>query len=164
MTTTIFDEARFTAITRRVLADATRVPVIIHIPDAWLTASILGLAAKHPRLNALHKRELRDVQHVLRGAIITRYPQARPLVNDSQQYSENTFVRRAADFMADPDPLTCTLSMRQLWLGVGGLQLAVTHPRCPHPSHVRDIGRQVQAYIVEAHPDAAEVLEQGWTP
>lgn len=160
--TTIFDEARCAAITRRVMKDASRVPVSLRVADAWFVASVIGMASKHPSLDRQHQNELRDVQRVLRLAIVARYPAARALVNDSQRYSEQAFIARAVPFMADEQPLVGALSMRQLWLLVGALQLAVTHPRCPRRDHIAAVGRQVQARIVAAYPDAAELLELGW--
>lgn len=74
---------------------------------------------------------------------------------------QRAIIERA---MQDKNELQVIISIGEAWVLVAGLQVAARHPEIPPStrSHLLNLGRQFQAAIVERHPEAYDVLEQGW--
>jgi hypothetical protein len=73
-------------------------------------------------------------------------------------------MRITAQVMSDEQPLAVTISIKDAWLMISGLQLAARHPDLGTPlkQHLEQIGRQFQDAITERHPLAEQLLEMGW--
>jgi hypothetical protein len=71
-----------------------------------------------------------------------------------------------AEVMMDEDLIQVNISVRQAWLLVNAIQLAVRHPELHEPTvkALTETARQFQAAVVAVHPDAGELLEKGWNP
>ena len=77
---------------------------------------------------------------------------------------EAEFMRLAATAMADNNQLVVSITIRDAWLLVSGLQLAASHPAISGHmlQALTHIARQFQARIVDAHPEVGALLEKGW--
>lgn len=76
------------------------------------------------------------------------------------------YMRIARRVMRDETPLNLTITISNAWILVSALQLATRHPVMGQPlrQHLEHIARQLQAAIVERHPEAEALLEMGWQP
>lgn len=68
--------------------------------------------------------------------------------------------------MSDETPLPVTISIKQAWLLISGLQLAVRHPEMSDlmRQDLEHIGKQFQQPIIELHPECYLLIEHGWIP
>lgn len=78
--------------------------------------------------------------------------------------NKTQWIRIAGNVMRDRTPIALTITIRDAWLLVSGLQLATRHPEIDPTTKtfLEALARQFQGVIVEAHPEAGELLEMGW--
>ena len=154
------NEQQLTQITRQALADSTRIPISIRVVGAWILASAVLLARRHPGLHKPLKRELRDIQHLFEAAISDRHPDTKGVLENV--HDQTRFIEATQASMGDQEPVVCTLKARQIWLLVSALQLATRHPQVPNREEIIFLGRQFQVALTEHNPVVREVLEMGW--
>lgn len=78
--------------------------------------------------------------------------------------NKEKYVEITQKVMSDKTPLQVDIDIMSAWLLVSGLQLTVKHPAVSDivKSELTEIAHQFQARIVEAHPEAEELLDMGW--
>jgi hypothetical protein len=66
--------------------------------------------------------------------------------------------------LGDKTPITITISITQLWVLIGGIQLATKHPRLPKHTkdHLTHIGRELEQPLIRQYPEVKELIERGW--
>lgn len=69
-----------------------------------------------------------------------------------------------ARLMTDEHPLQIRITVAEVWLMIGGLQLVVRQPELGDALKQRceEIGRQLQDVVTARHPLAEQLLEMGW--
>lgn len=79
-------------------------------------------------------------------------------------YDQQAYIEIAQRCMTDEQPIAVTTKIKEAWILVSALQLAYRHPGLTPTmaGAIEQIGRQYQAAITQAHPDAAPLLEMGW--
>lgn len=149
---TLSDE-QIQRITHEVMSDTTIHP--LHIPPqvAWPLAGAIRVAARHPARNKWGKKECMAIAKKIEGPVKTRHPL--PMIYGPAQLEP---------IMLDAEPLEILLTMRDLWLIVGSVHLTVRHPDLPKTVFeiITPTARQIEARIVETHPDAWMLISMGW--
>lgn len=74
---------------------------------------------------------------------------------------ESKFKAIAAGVMSNEAPLAVSISIKEAWLLISGLQLITRHPEISKPlkAQLEHIARQFQAAITETHPEVAALIE-----
>jgi hypothetical protein len=87
-------------------------------------------------------------------------------VDKSLTDEERTNRLIVAEVMMDEDMIQVNISVKQAWLLVSAIQLAVRHPELHEPTvtALTETARQFQAAVVAVHPDLDTLAEMGWNP
>jgi len=66
--------------------------------------------------------------------------------------------------MTDERPLTVNITIKDAWLLISGLQLAIRHPELHGNTkdNLFSTARQFQIAIEAAHPESHELIDMGW--
>lgn len=76
---------------------------------------------------------------------------------------KSQWIRIAGNVMSDRQPIALTITIRDAWMLISGIQLATRHPELgPTKQILIEIARQFQGVIIQAHPESEELLEAGW--
>jgi hypothetical protein len=140
-------------ITHQVMSDKTIHPLHIAPQVSWPLAQMIRLAAVHPLRNKWGKKECIAIAKKIERAVNAKHPL--PMLYGPAQLEP---------IMSDDQPQEITLTMRDLWLIVGSVHLGVRHPELPEtPRRIcTDAAKQIEARIIEAHPDSWMLLQMGW--
>jgi hypothetical protein len=68
------------------------------------------------------------------------------------------------EIFTNPKPVSMSLRTDQLWTIISTIQLSMTHPSLSPvmKAQLEQMGRSLQAGLVEMHPSCAEFIEMGW--
>jgi hypothetical protein len=80
--------------------------------------------------------------------------------------SEEKFMRITAAVMSDETPLAVQINIKEAWLLISALQLAIRHPGLSPvmKQTLKKIARDFQQPITQRHPETARLFEMGWHP
>ncbi len=140
-------------ITHQVMSDKTIVPLHIAPSVAWPLAGSIRLAARHPARNKWGKKECIAIAKKIEGPVKARHPL--PMIYGAAQLEP---------IMLDQEPLEIALTMRDLWLIVGSVHLAVRHPDLPKTvsDMIKPAALSIEERIIEHHPDSWLLIQMGW--
>lgn len=141
------------SITHEVMSDKTIVPMLIAPQMAWPLAVMIRLAARHPNRNEWGKKEHIAIAKTIEAVVKARHPL--PMLYGAAQLEP---------IMRDEEPQTIPLTMRDLWMIVGAVQLVIRHPEVSGDvvKICAQAAQQIQERIIEHHPDAWLLLQMGW--
>lgn len=140
-------------VTGQVMSDKTVHPLHIAPQMAWPLAVIIRLAARHPARNKWGKKEHISIAKKLEKPVKARHPLP-------DFYGVNDLM----PIMEDAQEMQIALTMRDLWMIVGAVQLVTRHPEANGEALrlATETARLMQARIIEHHPDAWLLLQMGW--
>jgi hypothetical protein len=140
-------------IVHEVMTDKTAFPLLIAPRVAWPMAIMLRLSAKHPLRTEAGKKS-----HVALAKRFEKTVKARHPMPDIYK------PEHLEPIMGDYEPLEVTITIRDAFEIVGGIQLCARHPDMPRDLLAMCVqaAHQLQDRIGEQHPDAWLVLQMGW--
>lgn len=141
------------AITHQVMSDKTVHPLHIAPQLAWPLAVVIRLAARHPS-----RAEWGKKAHIAIAKKIEKPVKARHPLPDIYKMED------LLPIMEDTEIVEISLTMCELWQIMGAVHLVTRHPEANGPALKLAIeaAKQIEARIVEAHPDAWMTLQMGW--
>ena len=142
-------------IVHQVMSDKTAFPLLIAPRVAWPMAGMMRLSAKHPLRNEWGKKSHIALAKRFEKAVKARHPM--PDIYGPTHLEP---------IMGDYEPLELSITIRDAFEIVGGIQLCSRHPDVPQDLMAMCIqaALQIQERVIEHHPDAWAVMQMGWDP
>lgn len=144
-------------LTKQVALDSRFIPVTLTIKDAFVILSGLEVAAAPPNLGHALTDSIYRIVRKIRRCITDKHP-------DAQPGAKQAVIEKA---MADERPIKVFISMGQAWIIVTSMQTAIRFEHVQKNAflvkNLEAYGRLFQGSVVEMYPEAADVLEQGWS-
>lgn len=143
-------------LTGRVLTDEREKPLTISISNARKIIVWLELAARNPAVGYEQRRWQRQIAKQISAV-------GAPLAGHTMTGIRSMNVERK--LLTNETEITVPLKVKDCWIILSAAHLCVRHPGMSEDARgwITDIGRQIQAGIVEDIPEIAALAERGWT-